>query len=320
MKRVPKHIRQLDVIATLLDWLFIGFALFIIASLFRVLEMPTIDDLTAVIETTYVVHGIQITSAEANLIISLLVVYFIIFIPNTIMNTKRVRSKDVIEIDEWTYRTQFLYGTLSLVTLNIFSFVLRYKIALTIRRIYLDYGIDESFRRLIQSIKDLFNGESKKRRVEKKAAKEKLSDSQHDLETINRKDFFLRVISMVSTYAFLTLIAVFIFIPFYWMILTSLKTFEEIQYTMNPRFFIGFREMQWVNFKTAFTRLDVSLYIRNTIYVGVMSTIGTILTTVLAAFAFARLEFKGRDFIFSVLLMTMMIPGELYVITNYITV
>ena len=96
MKRVPKHIRQLDVIATLLDWLFIGFALFIIASLFRVLEMPTIDDLTAVIETTYVVHGIQITSAEANLIISLLVVYFIIFIPNTIMNTKRDISKDDI--------------------------------------------------------------------------------------------------------------------------------------------------------------------------------------------------------------------------------
>jgi ABC-type glycerol-3-phosphate transport system permease component len=62
------------------------------------------------------------------------------------------------------------------------------------------------------------------------------------------------------------------------------------------------------------------VYLKNTLFVGIVSMIGTVTTTILAAFAFSRLEFKGREFIFSILLMTMMIPGELYTITNYITV
>jgi ABC-type glycerol-3-phosphate transport system permease component len=60
--------------------------------------------------------------------------------------------------------------------------------------------------------------------------------------------------------------------------------------------------------------------LRNTLFVGILSMLGTVTTTILAAFAFSRLDFKGREFIFSILLMTMMIPGELYTITNFITV
>ena len=69
-----------------------------------------------------------------------------------------------------------------------------------------------------------------------------------------------------------------------------------------------------------FKRFDFVTYLRNTLIVGVISTLGTLITTIFAAFAFARLEFKGRDLMFSILLMTMMIPGEMMVITNYITV
>jgi len=75
-----------------------------------------------------------------------------------------------------------------------------------------------------------------------------------------------------------------------------------------------------VNFKIALTRFNFWQYIGNTLFVGIVSMIGTVTTTILAAFAFSRIDFKGRDFIFSILLMTMMIPGELYTITNYITV
>ena len=103
------------------------------------------------------------------------------------------------------------------------------------------------------------------------------------------------------------------------MILTSLKTFQEAR-SNNPRFWVPFSELQWVNIKFVIEQLDFGLYIKNTLIVAVLSTAGTIVTTVLAAFAFARIDFKGREALFSLLLMTMMIPGEIYMITNFITV
>jgi len=104
------------------------------------------------------------------------------------------------------------------------------------------------------------------------------------------------------------------------MMITALKTHQELTNAVTPRIFIGISEMQWVNFKVALTQFNFSRYIANTLFVGIVSMIGTVTTTILAAFAFSRLDFKGREFIFSILLMTMMIPGELYTITNYITV
>ena len=68
------------------------------------------------------------------------------------------------------------------------------------------------------------------------------------------------------------------------------------------------------------TRLDFVTLLRNTLLVGILSTLGTLVTTILAAFAFARLNFKGKDFVFTLLLGTMMIPGEMMVISNYISV
>src|SRR5690606_2256333 len=87
-----------------------------------------------------------------------------------------------------------------------------------------------------------------------------------------------------------------------------------------PSFFVDPREMQWVNFKYVLEELQFGVYIKNTLFVGVTTMLGTTTITILAAFAFSRLDWKGRDFIFSILLATMMIPGELYTITNYVTV
>lgn len=159
----------------------------------------------------------------------------------------------------------------------------------------------------------------KLQKLEEKESRKNKETTQEDLDEVTRKDVVMSVLRLVLTYGTLTITALFIFIPFYWMIITALKTYNET--TSNaPSFFIGLSQMQWVNFKIALTEFNFLQYIGNTVFVGVTTMFFTVLTTILAAFAFARLDFKGKEFIFSLLLMTMMIPGELYTITNYITV
>lgn len=136
------------------------------------------------------------------------------------------------------------------------------------------------------------------------ATKEKMSKASH-------------VVSLVITYAFLILMGVVIIFPFYWMIITSLKTGKEIeslQQTFYPHV------VRWENYTEAFSRLDFVTLLRNTLLVGIVSTLGTLITTILAAYAFARLNFKGKNLIFALLLGSMMIPGEMMVISNYISV
>lgn len=126
-----------------------------------------------------------------------------------------------------------------------------------------------------------------------------------------------RIISLVIMYAFLAFMAILMIFPFYWMIITSLKGGAEIK-QMIPTFWP--QEIRWDNYANAFARLDFLTLLTNTFIVGIFSTIGTLITTILGAFAFARLEFKGRDLMFGILLGTMMIPGEMMVISNYISV
>ncbi len=119
------------------------------------------------------------------------------------------------------------------------------------------------------------------------------------------------------TYAFLILMALIVLFPFYWMIISSLKSLEE--YRLNvPTFFP--RKILFSNYAEAFTTASLARLFYNTMIVGVVSTLLSLVITVLSAFAFARLEFKGRDAMFGALLATMMIPGELFTITNYATV
>lgn len=119
------------------------------------------------------------------------------------------------------------------------------------------------------------------------------------------------------TYAFLILMALIVLFPFYWMIISSLKTLTE--YRLNvPTFFP--RQIMFGNYIEAFTTASLGRLFVNTMIVGVVSTLLSLVITVLSAFAFARLEFKGRDTMFGLLLATMMIPGELFTITNYSTV
>ena len=144
-----------------------------------------------------------------------------------------------------------------------------------------------------------------------------LQESGQSVKTIERAQKAGRVVSLVVTYAFIGFMALVVLFPFYWMIITSLKSTTEIRQTQQT-FFPN--TVLWSNFVNVFKWFDFVTYLRNTVIVGIISTLGTLITTILAAFAFARLEFKGRDFFFILILATMMIPGEMMVITNYITV
>ncbi len=120
-------------------------------------------------------------------------------------------------------------------------------------------------------------------------------------------------------YLLISIGAIFIIIPFYWMVITALKTTAQVE-TSPPLLWIAPSEWQFVNFAAALERAPFIRYTINTVTVAIIATAGTVLTTILSAFAFARLNFKGRDALFMVFIATMMIPGEIFVITNFITV
>ncbi len=121
----------------------------------------------------------------------------------------------------------------------------------------------------------------------------------------------------VFYYAFLFFMALVVLFPFYWMLNSSLKSLMEYHMSV-PTFWP--QTLMWSNYAEAFNTANLGRLFLNTAYVGIISTILSLVITVLSAFAFARLEFKGRDVLFAALLATMMIPGELFTITNYSTV
>ena len=127
----------------------------------------------------------------------------------------------------------------------------------------------------------------------------------------------IRILVKGFTYLFLMIMALIVLFPFYWMIISSLKTLDEYRMSV-PTFWP--RTIMLSNYLDAFTTGGLGRLFLNTMYVGIVSTVLSLIITVLSAFAFARLEFKGKDLLFAGLLATMMIPGELFTITNYATV
>ena len=142
---------------------------------------------------------------------------------------------------------------------------------------------------------------------------------QRDMQQVAAQQKVIGTIVKVIIYAFLFLMALIVIFPFYWMIISSMKTVEEYRLAI-PTLFPDY--LDWRNYIQVFTNKDLLLgqLFANTVYVGIVSTILSLIITVLSAFAFARLEFKGKNALFAFLLATMMIPGELFTITNYQTV
>ncbi len=140
---------------------------------------------------------------------------------------------------------------------------------------------------------------------------------ERNLQAVSVQQRILQILVKIGTYAFLLIMAVIVIFPFYWMIISSLKDLQEYRQNI-PTFWP--KAIIWKNYAEAFTEANLGRLFLNTAYVGIVSTVLSLIITVLSAFAFARLEFKGKDLMFGALMATMMIPGELFTITNYQTI
>ena len=120
------------------------------------------------------------------------------------------------------------------------------------------------------------------------------------------------------TYALLTLWALIVLFPFYWMVLTSIKSYGAYNAEYVPQLYTTAPTLQ--NYHDAFTAVPLARYFMNTVIFTGITTALMLVVIVLAAFAFSRLDFAGRDLLFTAFLSLMMIPNELVIITNFVTI
>ena len=139
-----------------------------------------------------------------------------------------------------------------------------------------------------------------------------------DYRRIERRAAVGKIISKAITYVLLALWAILVLFPFYWMVLSSLKSYSSYNAEYIPKFFTLAPTLE--NYFTAFTAVPLADYFLNTLIFTLATTALMLIVTILAAFAFARLNFKGKDLAFTLFLALMMIPTELVVITNFITI
>lgn len=140
----------------------------------------------------------------------------------------------------------------------------------------------------------------------------------NELKQIKKRARALSVIKKTLTYFGLTLWAIAVLFPFYWMIQNSLKSFSEYNAEAIPKFFPSVITLE--NYVQAFTAVPLARYLLNTLIFTLVTTAIMLAVIVLAAFAFARLDFKGKNLAFTLLLALMMIPNELVIITNFVTI
>lgn len=147
---------------------------------------------------------------------------------------------------------------------------------------------------------------------------ERNMETQAEYREIERRSARRRWITKGLTYGFLTLCALGVLFPFYWMVLTSLKSYSAYNQEYIPKLFTTSPTLQ--NYADAFTQVPLGRYFVNSIVFTAVTTALMLVVTVLAAYAFARLSFRGKNLVFTLYLSLMMIPSELVVITNYVTI
>jgi multiple sugar transport system permease protein len=136
---------------------------------------------------------------------------------------------------------------------------------------------------------------------------------QEEKKTVIRKR-----VSHALVYLFLSIWAVLVLFPFYWMLLTSIKSYSAYNSERIPKFYVTSPTLQ--NYADAFRTVPLGRYLLNTLIFTVATTAIMMVVITLAAFAFARLQFKGKNLVFTLFLSLMMIPNELVVITNFATI
>lgn len=140
----------------------------------------------------------------------------------------------------------------------------------------------------------------------------------NELKQAKKQTKILSIIKKVGIYFGLSVWAFAVLFPFYWMLQNSFKSFTEYSSEFIPKFFPA--KIIFDNYVTAFSAVPLMKYILNTLVFTLATTLIMLIVIVLAAFAFARLDFKGKNLAFTLLLALMMIPNELVVITNFVTI
>ena len=139
-----------------------------------------------------------------------------------------------------------------------------------------------------------------------------------DYDRIEKREKTFQRIRNIFVYAFLSLWALMVLFPFYWMLLTSVKGYGAYNSEYIPQLFTLSPTLE--NYLEAFTAVPLADYFVNTLIFTIITTALMMVVTVLAAFAFARLNFRGKNVAFVIFLSLMMIPNELVIITNYVTI
>ncbi len=139
-----------------------------------------------------------------------------------------------------------------------------------------------------------------------------------DYEKIEKAAKNRKTVRNVITYTLLGFWAIVVLFPFYWMILTSVKSYGAYNSEYIPKFFTLSPTLE--NYAEAFSAVPLAKYFLNTAIFTVVTTFIMLVVITLAAFAFARLEFKGKNIVFVLFLSLMMIPNELVIITNFVTI
>lgn len=303
-RNILKRAKGVNIAVLVADVIAILVYLFLFVRAFIEIPVPTKEELA---DVNFIYNG---------LMISILAIFLMVSIPLVSMDIKTHKSKNDYDYDAWYAGNNFVKGLLSIALLNPVSAIIRLYNTQNLLVFSTGAGYLTAIKNIFNWIKTKVSSIGKNKDA---LSETHLSEEEVRLRKQIRKQTAFIAIRTILLYTFIAIAAAFVFLPFYWMMITALRTFEETQSTQ-ANFFIALKDMQWINFKYVLNEMDFGLYIRNTLFVGVVSTIGTVVTTVLAAFAFSRISFKGRETLFSVLLMTMMIPGELYIITNFVTV
>ena len=141
---------------------------------------------------------------------------------------------------------------------------------------------------------------------------------QTDFDKLQQSMRLRRRLRYAITYFFLSLWALVVLFPFYWMLLTSVKGYGAYSAEYIPRFYTLSPTLE--NYRSAFTAVPLGGYLINTLIFTVITTGIMLLVIILAAFAFARMDFRGKNLVFTLFLSLMMIPNELVIITNFVTI
>ena len=143
--------------------------------------------------------------------------------------------------------------------------------------------------------------------------------SENDnLLTIEKRDKANRIGVNTGRYVLLVLWAIIVLFPFYWMIITSFKSYSSYNSEFVPRLIVTSPTFQ--NYVSAFTEVPLGRYLVNTLIFTLITTLIMLVIVILSAFAFSRLDFPGKNLLFGLFLSLMMIPNELVIITNYVTI